>query len=654
MNQEFKVKTEEFGDYEILRYRCDSFQHLTLRQKQLVYYLTEAALWGREIIYAQHYRHNLLIKRTLEHIYRDYKGDRSSYNFELFATYLKKFWFSNGIHHHDSRRKMIPDFTENYFRELLNAVNPDGLPLQPGQTVDDLYKKLAPLLFNYQVDTQNVSQDTSRDLLQHSASAFYDNVQQSEAEAYYQQLLKTYTEKPPEVGINSQLTKLNGQLQELPAKIGGLYSAAIEKVVWWLKKAATVAETRQQQETIEALITYYRSGRVEDWEKFNICWVQTHGTAVDFVSGFVENYTDPLGYKGTWESSVFIRDAGLSEQLQQISREAGWFERHLPVPHHYRKENPRGISYNVAQTAMLAGDCAPYTYMGVNLPNSDWLRREYGSKSFSAVSIEAAYFENAKTNGLMEAFFTPEQMALYKQHGHLASKMHTALHEVIGHGSGQQKKGVAAPAETLRNFYNPLEEARADLVALYFMLDKHLEDMGLVPTLDVGHSAYDYYIVNALLVQLRRLQMGATIEQAHSRCRHMIASWVFEQGKNKGVIAAKRQNGSSYFVINDYQALRQLFGELLYEVQRIKSEGDYEAARHLFTTYGIYPDKDLHYEVRQRVEKLNLPGFAGFINPKFQPRYHNGQLEDIEITYPDNFTEQMLYYARNYAVLPVE
>jgi dipeptidyl-peptidase III len=652
--EKFDYFSEQFADLKILRYQIPDFEDLTIKQKTLAYYLAQAALVGREITIDQNYRHNLKIKRTLEAIYKGYKGDRKSKEFENFIEYLKRFSFSNGIHHHYSTRKFYPTFSKNYFADLVRNCPHSELPLAAYGSVDYLIAEISLSIFGQDIDLKRVNQNPDEDMVETSAVNFYQDITQKEAEAYYAALRKVNDPTPISYGLNSKLMRDEDGITERKWKVGGMYSPAIEAIVYWLSKAIPIAENPQQAKAIGKLIDFYQSGDLNLFDEYCVLWVQDTTSVVDFVNGFIETYGDPLGMKGTYESFVTIKDFETSKKFGVLAEDAKWFETYMPVQEEFKKKNPQGISYKVVNVVALAGDMSPYTAIGVNLPNADWIRARYGSKSVSLANIENAYNEVSKTDGTVEEFFLPYQAELIKKHGSLGGKLHTGLHEVIGHGSGQLKVGVKTPDETLKNYASTIEEARADLVALYYLLDEHLLDLKLIETLDVGKAEYISYIHNGLLGQLKRIKMGEEVEEAHMRNRQLIAKWAFELGKDGEVIKYVKNEGKTYIEINDYDKLRQIFGKQLREIQRIKSEGDYDAARSLVEKYAVKVDVAQHREIIDRFTKLNIAPYSGFINPVLVPVFDGDEIIDVLIEYPNDFLEQMLFYSKEYSLLPLD
>jgi len=651
---DFKYVTEQFADLRIQRYKVDGFENLTLQQKKLVYYLYQAALYGRDIIWDQNYKHNLLIRKTLEAIVKTYKGDRTTSDFQNFMIYTKRVWFSNGIHHHYSNKKFLPEFSKEYFAELIKNSDPKEFPLKENETIENLITRLEPILFDPNVDAIKVNQNPEFDLIKTSAVNFYENLTQREVESYYKKIIKPNDERPISYGLNSKLVKENGKIYERIWKLNGMYDAAIQKIVYWLKKAVEVAENEQQRKALNLLIEYYQTGDLKKWDEYNIEWVKDTSSVIDVINGFIETYNDPLGFRGSFESVVSFKDFEATKRIKAISDNAQWFEDNSPIMPEHKKKNVKGISAKVITVVVESGDASPSTPIGINLPNAEWIRKEHGSKSVNLGNIVYSYNKAAETSGVLEEFaFSNEEIERAKKYGALASDLHTDMHEVIGHASGQINPNVGQPNETLKNYASTLEEARADLVALYFILDKKLVDIGVMPSLEVGKAEYDSFIRNALMVQLARVKPGENLEEAHMRNRQLIAKWAYEKGLPENVIEKKNKNGKTYFVINDYDKLRNLFGQLLREIQRIKSEGDYEAGKNLVENYGVKVDAELHNEVLERYQKLNIAPYAGFINPKLIPIKKGDEIIDVKIEYPEDFTEQMLYYAKEYSVLQV-
>jgi dipeptidyl-peptidase-3 len=651
----FKWITEQFADAKILRYKVPGFDTLSLKQKELIYYLSQATLSGRDITYDQNYKYNLLIRKTLEAIYTDYQGDRSSNDFKNFTVYLKRIWFSNGIHHHYSTDKFFPEFSRDYFASLLRNMDPQQLPLKPKQTIVDFITEITPIIFDPDIAPKRVNQNPEVDMIAGSASNFYEGVTQKEAEGFYSNLRKNAGEKGEDTliafGLNSKLIKENGKVVEKPYRVSGLYSMAIGKIIFWLNKAMNVAENPGQRAVISKLIEYYHTGDLQTWDEYNILWVKDQKSSVDFINGFIEVYGDPLAKKGTWEAMANFKDVEATKRTETLSSNAQFFEDNSPVDPKYRKKVVKGVTAKVITAVQLGGDSDPTTPVGINLPNAQWIRKEYGSKSVTIDNITYAYDQAAQGNGFLEEFAgSQEEIELAKKYGYLASNLTTDLHECLGHGSGQMMKGVVS--ESLKNYHSTIEEARADLFALYFIMDKKMLELGLVPSTDVAKAEYGSYIRNGLMTQLVRVHPGKDVEEAHMRDRSLIAHWVYEKGKAKNVIEKVQKDGKTFFRVNDYQELHSLFGQLLGEIQRITSEGDYPAAKELIETYAVKVDPGLHKEVLDRYAKLNIAPYSGFINPVYTPVMDNDDIKDIKISYTDDFTTQMLRYSKNFSFLP--
>lgn len=633
---------DRFADIEVLKYEVPSWNNLTLKEKEYVYYLSQAGYAGRDIIWDQNYRHNLAIRRALEHIYQNFKGDKNSKDWKNFEIYLKRIWFSNGIHHHYSNEKMRPDFSQAYFNDLLKST---GTPLQAS---------IAEVLFN-NVDTKKVNLDLAKGLLKGSAVNFYgEGITSAEAEEFYAAMKSPDAQRPLSTGLNSKLVKENGQLKEKVWKSGGMYGAAIDQIIYWLEKAKTVTENQKQANALNLLIKYYRTGDLKTWDDYNIAWVEATEGNIDYNNGFIEVYSDPLGHKGAYESVVQIKDFEMSKKMEVLSKEAQWFEDHSPLLPQHKKKNVVGVTYKTVIVAAEAGDSSPSTPIGVNLPNADWIRAEHGSKSISLGNIIDAYNQAGGSGRLKEFVHDAEELRLSEKHGELASKLHTALHEVVGHASGQINPGVGTPKETLKSYASTMEEGRADLVGLYFLYNAKLQELGLVEDWkEVGKAAYDNYIRNGLMMQLVRLEPGADIEESHMRNRQWVSAWVFEKGKKDNVIEKVLRNGKTYFNITDYDKLHDLFGQLLRETQRIKSEGDYTAAKNLVENYGVKVDPAIHKEVLARNAKYDEAPYRGFVNPYITPvKGTNGTVTDYVLKYPETFPLQMLYYSKEYGFLP--
>ncbi|PIV18223.1 MAG: dihydrofolate reductase [Flavobacteriales bacterium CG03_land_8_20_14_0_80_35_15] len=640
--KEFAYFSEQFADIKILRYKVPGFENLSLKQKELVYYLTQAGLAGRDIMYDQNYRFNLTIRRALEYIYQNYEGDKTTEDWKNLEIYLKRIWFSNGIHHHYSNDKFKPGFSADYLTKLLKETN------------TKLEREAFEVIFNDK-DAKKVNLDASKDLVLGSAINFYGpNVTEADVDKYYKTLKSPNPLQPLSFGLNSQLLIEDGKVVEKVWKSGGLYGQSIDKIIFWLQKAKDVAENDQQAKAFDLLIKFYQTGDLKIWDDYNVAWADTKEGDIDYINGFIEVYNDPKGYRGSYESTVQIKDFEMSKKMDVLATNAQWFEDNSPIMDAHKKKNVVGVSYKTVNVAGEAGDASPSTPIGINLPNADWIRAAHGSKSVSLGNIIDAY-NNAGSTGRLEEFaFSKDEVALEKQYGELSSKLHTALHEVIGHASGQINSGIGTPSETLKNYASTLEEARADLVGLYYLPDQKLVEFGLTTdAAAIGKVAYDGYIRNGLMTQLIRLNLGDNIEEAHMRNRQLVAAWVFEKGKSNNLIEKVSKNDKTYFKINDYNALRELFGELLKEIQRIKSEGDFKSAQALVETYGVKVDQALHKEVLERNKKFRSAPYGGFINPVLVPSIDaEGKILDIKVTYPDNFAKQMLEYAELYSTLP--
>ncbi len=648
------VRAESFADLRILRYRVTGFDQLPLRQKLLLYYLQEAALSGRDITYDQKYEHNLAIRRTLEAIVKHYKGDRTTPAFAGLLTYTKRVWFSNGIHHHYSTKKFVPEgLTPAEFAALVRAIDPALLPLAPGEAPERLIHKLTPVIFDPKLDEKGVNKDPGADPVRDSAAHFYVNLSKEEVLRYTRQQQKAGDPTPPSYGLNSQLVKREGAIEERVWKVGGMYGAALAECVRWLEKALDVAETPAQRAALERLIEYYRTGDLRTWDAYSIAWLADTDAKIDVIHGFIETYGDPLDLRATYEALVELEDPDATARIRALSKAAQWFEDHSPIPDAYKKKNVVGVSARVIQAVLATGDAAPAMSIGVNLPNSSWIRQKHGSKSVTLGNILAAYDAEARDSGVLEEFAaSTREITRAKSYGGLAEALFVDMHEVIGHASGQLAPGVASENETLQSYAGTLEEARADLVALYYLLDPKLVELRLAPSLEVGRAAYDAYIRRALLVQLARVPLGEKLEEAHMRNRQLIVKWALAEGANDEVIERIERGGKTYFAVRDYVKLRKLFGRFVREIQRIKSEGDFVAGRTLVETFGVELDPALHREVRARYEVLQLPPYAGFLQPELRPLEENGQITDVRIEYADDFATQQLDYAARYSFLP--
>lgn len=647
----FSYTVEQFADLQILRYRVPGFEQLSLRQKRLIYYLSQAALEGRDILFDQNGKYNLQIRRLLEAVYTHFEGDRTSEPFRALEVYLKRVWFSNGIHHHYACDKFVPGFTAAYLEEVIQSLPAEVLPLEEGETCRAMCDKLFPVIFDPAVMPKRVNQADGEDLVQTSAANYYEGVTQQEAEAFYAAQKKADDPEPVMYGMNSRLVKKDGRIYEQVWKVGGMYSAAIEKIIVWLEKAETVAENEAQREVIRLLIEFYRSGDLKVFDAYSIAWLKDTGSQVDFVNGFIESYGDPLGMKASWESIVNFKDMEATHRTETISSNAQWFEDHSPVDARFKKEEVKGVSAKVITAAILAGDLYPSTAFGINLPNSNWIRSVHGSKSVTIGNLTDAYNKAARGNGFREEFvYSDVERELLEKYADITDDLHTDLHECLGHGSGKLLPGVDPDA--LKAHGSAIEEARADLFGLYYLPDAKMVELGLVPDAEAYKAEYYSYMMNGLMTQLVRIEPGCTVEEAHMRNRQLIARWALEHGKDEKVVEMVVRDGKTYVRINDYAKLRTLFGKLLAEIQRIKSEGDYEAARQLVETYGVQVDPVLHAEVLQRYRSLHLAPYKGFLNPVYTPQTDaGGNIVDVQISYTEGYAEQMLRYSRDYSNL---
>ena len=648
----FDYTVEQFADLQILRYRVPGFEDLSLKQKELVYYLTEAALEGRDILFDQNGKYNLRIRRMLEAIYTNYKGDKNNADFKNMETYLKRVWFSNGIHHHYGSEKFVPGFSQDFLKQAVLGVDPALLPLAEGQTVEQLCEEIFPVIFDPTIMPKRVNQADGEDLVLTSACNYYDGVTQAEAEAFYAKMKDPKDETPVSYGLNSRLVKENGKIQEKVWKVGGLYTQALEKIVYWLKKAEGVAEDDAQKAAISKLIEFYETGDLKTFDEYAILWVKDLNSRIDVVNGFTESYGDPLGMKASWESLVNFKDLVATQRTEIISSNAQWFEDHSPVEAQFKKSEVKGVSAKVITAAILAGDLYPATAIGINLPNANWIRAHHGSKSVTIGNITDAYNKAAHGNGFNEEFvYSDAERELIDQYSDLTDELHTDLHEGLGHGSGKLLPGVDPDA--LKAYGSTIEEARADLFGLYYVADPKLVELGLLSSDEAYKAQYYTYLMNGLMTQLVRIQPGNTVEEAHMRNRQLIARWVFEKGAADKVVELVKKDGKTYVVVNDYEKVRQLFGELLAEIQRIKSTGDFAAARALVEDYAVKVDPVLHAEVLERYKKLNLAPYKGFVNPKYEAVTDaNGTITDVKVSYDEGYAEQMLRYSKDYSPLP--
>lgn len=643
---------EQFADLQILRYRVPGFEDLSLKQKELVYYLTEAALQGRDILFDQNGKYNLTIRRMLEAVYTGYKGDKNTPDFKAMEVYLKRVWFSNGIHHHYGSEKFVPGFTPEFFRQAVQSVDAATLPLVEGQTVEQLCEEVFPVIFDPTVMPKRVNQAAGEDLVLTSACNYYDGVTQQEAEDFYNALKNPQDETPVSYGLNSRLVKEDGKIQEKVWKVGGLYGQALEKIVYWLKKAEGVAETPEQKAVIAKLMEFYETGDLKTFDEYAILWVKDLNSRIDFVNGFTESYGDPLGMKASWESLVNFKDLEATQRTELISGNAQWFEDNSPVDGQFKKEKVKGVSAKVITAAILAGDLYPATAIGINLPNANWIRSHHGSKSVTIGNITDAYNKAAHGNGFNEEFvYSDAELQLIDKYADVTDELHTDLHECLGHGSGKLLPGVDPDA--LKAYGSTIEEARADLFGLYYVADPKLVELGLTPSADAYKAQYYTYLMNGLMTQLVRIEPGNNVEEAHMRNRQLIARWVYEKGAAEKVVELVKKDGKTYVVINDYEKVRDLFGRLLAEIQRIKSTGDYAGAHDLVEAYAVKVDPALHAEVLERYKKLNLAPYKGFVNPKYEVVTDaDGTITDVTVTYDEGYAEQMLRYSKDYSTLP--
>ncbi len=640
-----------FADIEILRYDVPGFEKLSLQQKTLVYYLSEAALCGRDIIYDQNNKYNLQLRKTLEEIYTNFEGDKTTQDFKRFEVFLKRIWTSNGIHHHYAENKISPEFSSNYLLALIKQSPKAKLPMQ-GLTAENFNNWLIDFIFNPKTEAKRVNKANGIDQIAESANNFYEGVTEEQVENYYGPKEAADSIDPISWGLNSKMVMENSELVEKTWKVGGMYNMAISKIVYWLEKALTVTETKEQNDALKLLIEFYRTGNLKTWDAYNIAWVKDVNSSIDVINGFIEVYHDAKGRRANFESLVEIKDMEASDRMKTLAQNAQWFETNSPIDAKYKKAKVTGITYNVVNAVMEGGDMSPSTAIGVNLPNAEWIREKHGSKSVSLGNIVDAY-NKANSGGLLTEFcWNEEQVNRSKTYGQLAAKMHTAMHEVIGHASGQLNKGVTK-GDT-KQYGSTLEEARADLVALYYMLDPKLVELGLMPSLEVGKAEYDSYIRDGLMVQLRRVQAGENLEEDHMRNRQLVALWIYEAGKKENVIERKMRDGKTFFVINNYEKLRVLFGNLLNKIQDIKSTGNFTEPMNLVETFGVKVNTEIHNEVLKRAKELDVAAFRGFIQPKLTPIMNGDKIIDLKIDYTESFINQMLRYSKNYSYLPVK
>lgn len=652
--EKFNYNAESFADLQLLRYQVPGFDELTLQQKTLAYYLSQAALAGRDIYYDQANKYGLTLRKTIEAIYGSYRGDKTSEDWNKFKTYAGRVWFSTGNHHHYGKEKFIPECSFEYFSALVKNSDSKALPLAQGETVDLFLNRMKPVIYDPAFQPKMVDLRGGIDNVVNSSVNFYEGVTQAEVEAYYGDAKKfPHSDQEPEWGLNSKVVKVEGKVVEKTYKVGGMYGPALQKVVFWLDKAITVAENDQQKKALTLLSEYYKTGDLHKWDEYNIAWVSDTASRIDASLGFIEVYNDPIGKKGSFESVVSLKDMETTKKIAAIAKEAQWFEDNSPLMPEHKKKQVKGITAKAITVIVESGDAAPSTPIGINLPNSDWLRKEHGSKSVSLSNIIHAYNESSAGSGMLEEFVgDAEKMKRMKEYGNLASDLHTDMHECIGHASGQINPGVATPDKTLKNYASCLEEARADLVGLYYIMDPKLIEIGVMPSLEVGKAEYDNYMMNGLMTQLTRLKLGDDIEEAHMRNRALNAYWVYEHGKQENVVEFVKKDGKTYVQVNDYDKLRVLFGDLLQEIQRVKSEGDFNAGKRLVETYGVKVNQALHKEVLERYAKLNLKAYKGFVQPRLVPVMDGNNITDVKVEYPTSFYEQMMEYAKNYSLLP--
>ena len=651
---DFKYLVEQFDDIRVLKYKLPGFESLTLQQKEYVYYLSQAALAGRDILWDQNFRYNLKIRKTLEAIIDGYVGDKESAEYKAFLTFSKKVFFANGIHHHYSSDKFKPGFSEDFFADLVKGANQELLPLKSGENTEQLIAELSPVIFDENLFARKVEQREGKDMVAESASNFYEGVNQKEVEEYYRGKTVPNDPRPVSLGLNSKVVKANGKVSEEVYKSGGKYGEAIDKIVDWLEKAITVAETDFQKQELGLLIDYYKSGDLKKWDDYNVVWAKNSDQMVDYINGFIENYEDPMGMKATWEAIVDYTDLEATKRTKIITENAQWFEDNSPIQPQYKKEKVTGVAAKVINIAMLGGDCYPASPLGINLPNADWIRKEVGSKSVTLANISNAYDVASQGNGFLEEFASDQaEVERIRKYGTVSDALHTDLHECVGHASGKLADGTDPNA--LKNYASPLEEARADLFALYYMMDKKITELGLLPNEDAAKAAYDSYLRNGLLTQIVRIKPGKDIEQAHMRCRSAISHWVYEKGKAENVVDLVNRDGKTYVEINDYYKVRTLFGELLKEIQRVKSEGDFEGGRKIIEDFGVKINQSLHSEILARYAKLNLAPYTGFVNPHLSAVYDsNGKITDVIVEHTDDYLGQMMYYGKNYSFLTIQ
>ncbi len=648
----FTVKAEAFADLQVLRYQVPGFNELSLQQKQLAYYLYEAAHSGRDIIYDQKSKYGLLIRKTIETMYGTYNGEKNSDDWNRFREYCGRVWFSNGNHHHYGNEKFIPACSFEYFSNVVRGSDTAQLPKNEGETVDAFLGRIKPVFYDMSFEPKLVNLAANIDNVKGSSVNFYEGVTQKEVESFYSKFPKEGN--TPSWGLNSKLMKQDGKLVEKVWKLGGMYSPAIGKIIGWLEKASGVAENAEQQKAIDLLIQYYRTGDLKTFDDYSVAWVQDVNSRLDVVNGFIEVYMDPIGKKGSFESVVSIKDLEATKRIEAIAKEAQWFEDNSPLMPEHKKKEVKGITAKAITVFAESGDASPATPIGINLPNADWIRKNHGSKSVSLSNIIHAYNTADANSGVLDEFAVNDTVkARIKKYGNIASDLHTDMHECIGHASGQINAGVATTDITLKTYASTLEEARADLVALYYITDQKLVDIGVSPSVEAGKAEYDSYLMNGIMTQLTRIKPGHDLEESHMRNRQLVAKWAYEMGKKDNVVSFVKKEGKTFVQVNDYVKLRELFGQLLREIQRIKSEGDFNGGKNLVETYGVIVDKTLHKEVLDRYAKLNVKPYKGFIQPKLVPVMDGEKITDVKVEYPSSFFEQMMEYGKKYAFLPL-
>ena len=651
-DETFEYSVDKFADIEILRYQVPGFNDLSLQQKELIYYLSQAALEGRDILYDQHNKYNLTIRRTLEGIYENYFGDKNTEEFKKFETYLKQVWMANGIHHHYSEDKIIPQFSKEYLAQLAKSIDPARMPVKDGASAGELIETITPIMFDPDIYPKRINQAAGVDLVKTSGVNFYEDVSEKEVDAFYNEMKDPNDNTPISYGLNSKVVKEDGVIKEQVYKIGGMYSPTIQRIVNWLEKAANAAENDQQKQVILSLIEFYKTGDLKKFDDYSVLWVKDLNSQVDFINGFIETYTDPLGMKGTWESIVNFKNIEATKRTTIISDNAQWFEDNSPIEDRFKKEEVKGVSAKVITVAILGGDCYPATPIGINLPNADWIRRDHGSKSVTIENITEAYDKASLGNGFSEEFmWSDKEVEMAKKYGSITNNLHTDLHECLGHGSGKLLPGVSSDA--LKAYGSPIEETRADLFGLYYMADPKMVELGLLPDEEAYKAQYYSYLMNGAMTQLTRVQPEKDIEQAHMRNRQLIATWVLEKAKESNAAEMKQRDGKTYIVVNDYEKIRELFGELLAEIQRVKSTGDFEGAKNLIETYAVKVNQPIHKEVLERYEALNLSPYRGFVNPVYKlVKNDEGEVTDVTVSYDESYVDQMLRYSQQYSSLP--